>query len=90
MARTVQLPESAEQGSNLVWWWWREGPTYREKVRTSSRRHSRVQQAPPLILKNLSKMAAVATLPKDVSRLGQEVKLFGKWETQECVLSSVG
>ena len=24
-------------------------------------------------------------LPKDVSKLGQEVKLFGKWETQECV-----
>jgi len=29
-------------------------------------------------------MAAVATtLPKDISRLGQEVKLFGKWDTQE-------
>ena len=25
-------------------------------------------------------------LPKDISKLGQEVKLFGKWETQECVL----
>ena len=31
-------------------------------------------------------MAAVQTLPKDVSKLGQEVKLFGKWDTQECVL----
>jgi small subunit ribosomal protein S5e len=30
-------------------------------------------------------MSAVQTLPKDVSRLGQEVKLFGKWDTQECV-----
>jgi hypothetical protein len=30
------------------------------------------------------KMAAVATtLPKDISKLGQEVKLFGKWDTQE-------
>lgn len=29
------------------------------------------------------KMAAVQTLPKDVSRIGQEIKLFGKWETQE-------
>ena len=32
-------------------------------------------------------MAAVQTLPKDVSKLGQEVKLFGKWDTQECVLA---
>lgn len=32
-----------------------------------------------------SKMAAVQTLPKDVSKLGQDVKLFGKWDTQECV-----
>jgi hypothetical protein len=31
-------------------------------------------------------MAAVQTLPRDVSRLGQEVKLFGKWDGQECVL----
>jgi hypothetical protein len=30
---------------------------------------------------------AVQTLPKDVSKLGQEVKLFGKWDTQEFVLS---
>ena len=28
-------------------------------------------------------------LPKDVSKLGQEVKLFGKWETQECVYTFV-
>lgn len=28
-------------------------------------------------------MATVSTLPKDVSKLGQEIKLFGKWETQE-------
>jgi hypothetical protein len=33
----------------------------------------------------ISKMAAVATLPKEVSKLGGEVKLFGKWETQEFV-----
>ena len=31
------------------------------------------------------KMAAVQTLPKEVSKLGQEIKLFGKWDTQECV-----
>jgi hypothetical protein len=30
-------------------------------------------------------MAAVRTLPVEVSRLGQDVKLFGKWDTQECV-----
>jgi hypothetical protein len=30
---------------------------------------------------------AVQTLPRDVSRLGQEVKLFGKWDTQEFVPS---
>ena len=35
------------------------------------------------------KMAAVQALPKDVSKLGQEVKLFGKWDTQECVLRFV-
>ena len=34
------------------------------------------------------KMATV--LPKDVSKLGQEVKLFGKWETQECVFVLLG
>ena len=34
------------------------------------------------------KMAAVQTLPKDVSKLGSEVKLFGKWDTQECVTVS--
>jgi small subunit ribosomal protein S5e len=32
-------------------------------------------------------MATVQTLPKDVSKLGQEVKLFGKWDTQEFVPS---
>jgi hypothetical protein len=32
-------------------------------------------------------MAAVQTLPKEVSKLGQEVKLFGKWDTQEFVQS---
>lgn len=32
------------------------------------------------------KMTAVQTLPKDLSKLGQEVKLFGKWDTQECVI----
>jgi len=26
---------------------------------------------------------AATTLPKDISKLGQEVKLFGKWDTQE-------
>ncbi|KAF7790382.1 hypothetical protein EIP86_001337 [Pleurotus ostreatoroseus] len=32
-------------------------------------------------------MAAVTTLPKEVSKLGSaEVKLFGKWDTAECVL----
>jgi small subunit ribosomal protein S5e len=30
-------------------------------------------------------MATVQTLPKEVSKLGQEVKLFGKWDTQEFV-----
>jgi small subunit ribosomal protein S5e len=32
-------------------------------------------------------MTAVQSLPKDVSKLGQEVKLFGKWDTQEFVPS---
>lgn len=36
------------------------------------------------------KMAAATTLPKDVSKLGQEIKLFGKWETQEYVGPSCG
>ena len=31
-------------------------------------------------------MATVQALPKEVSRLGQEVKLFGKWETHGYVL----
>ncbi|KAF8893986.1 40s ribosomal protein s5-1 [Infundibulicybe gibba] len=26
---------------------------------------------------------ATTTLPKDISKLGQEIKLFGKWDTQE-------
>jgi small subunit ribosomal protein S5e len=30
---------------------------------------------------------AAQTLPREVSKLGQEVKLFGKWDTQEYVLS---
>ena len=30
-----------------------------------------------------SKMAVAMALPKDISKLGQEVKLFGKWDTQE-------
>lgn len=33
-------------------------------------------------------MATVQALPKDVSRLGQEVKLFGKWETHGYVLQN--
>ena len=33
-------------------------------------------------------MAATA-LPKDVSKLGQDVKLFGKWDTQECVMITI-
>ena len=32
-------------------------------------------------------MAAVETLPPSISKLGQDVKLFGKWDTQEYVLS---
>ena len=32
-------------------------------------------------------MAVVQTLPKEVSKIGSEVKLFGKWDTQECVFS---
>ena len=32
------------------------------------------------------KMTAVQTLPREVSKLGSEVKLFGKWDTQECVI----
>ena len=31
-------------------------------------------------------MATVSALPKDLSKLNGEVKLFGKWDTQECVL----
>lgn len=28
------------------------------------------------------------TLPKEISKLGQEIKLFGKWDTQEWVIGS--
>jgi small subunit ribosomal protein S5e len=28
-------------------------------------------------------MATTTSLPRDVSKLGQEIKLFGKWDTQE-------
>src|ERR1700722_186522 len=28
-------------------------------------------------------MVTVTTLPKEISKLGQEIKLFGKWDTQE-------
>jgi small subunit ribosomal protein S5e len=28
---------------------------------------------------------SATTLPKDISKLGQEIKLFGKWDTQESV-----
>lgn len=28
---------------------------------------------------------AATTLPKEISKLGSEVKLFGKWDTHECV-----
>jgi hypothetical protein len=34
-------------------------------------------------------MATAGALPKDISKLGQEIKLFGKWDTQEFVSSSV-
>ncbi|KAI0915743.1 ribosomal protein S5, variant 2 [Taiwanofungus camphoratus] len=34
-------------------------------------------------------MAAVQTLPKDISKLGQEVKLFGKWDTQEVEVKDI-
>ncbi|PPQ70558.1 hypothetical protein CVT24_000047 [Panaeolus cyanescens] len=34
-------------------------------------------------------MAAVATLPKDISKLGQEVKLFGKWDTQDVEVKDI-
>jgi small subunit ribosomal protein S5e len=30
------------------------------------------------------------TLPKEISRIGQEIKLFGKWDTQEYVQRSLG
>jgi small subunit ribosomal protein S5e len=33
-------------------------------------------------------MATVQALPKDVSKLGQEVKLFGKWETHGYVVQN--
>jgi hypothetical protein len=33
----------------------------------------------------LSQRKMAATLPKDISKLGSEVKLFGKWDTQESV-----
>jgi hypothetical protein len=28
----------------------------------------------------------MTSLPKDVAKLGQEIKLFGKWDTQEFVM----
>ncbi|TFY53799.1 hypothetical protein EVG20_g9964 [Dentipellis fragilis] len=34
-------------------------------------------------------MAAVQILPKDVSKLGQEIKLFGKWETQDVEVKDI-
>ncbi|THH17715.1 hypothetical protein EW146_g3137 [Bondarzewia mesenterica] len=34
-------------------------------------------------------MASVQTLPRDVSKLGQEVKLFGKWETQDVEVKDI-
>ncbi|KAI0051802.1 40S ribosomal protein S5-1 [Auriscalpium vulgare] len=34
-------------------------------------------------------MAAVQTLPKDISKLGAEVKLFGKWETQDVEVKDI-
>jgi len=34
-------------------------------------------------------MAAVQSLPRDVSRLGQEVKLFGKWDTQDVEVKDI-
>ncbi|KAH9986527.1 40S ribosomal protein S5-1 [Russula compacta] len=34
-------------------------------------------------------MAAVQTLPKEVSKLGQEVKLFGKWDTQDVEVKDI-
>ncbi|KAF9049851.1 ribosomal protein S7 domain-containing protein [Panaeolus papilionaceus] len=34
-------------------------------------------------------MAAVATLPRDISKLGQEVKLFGKWDTQDVEVKDI-
>jgi hypothetical protein len=37
----------------------------------------------PLHTINFANMALATTLPKEVSRLGQEIKLFGKWDTQE-------
>ncbi|KAJ3574531.1 hypothetical protein NP233_g1696 [Leucocoprinus birnbaumii] len=53
-------------------WWAQQGQTY-------------VQGSPWIDLKTSSqniKMAAT-TLPKEISKLGQEVKLFGKWDTQD-------
>lgn len=43
-------------------------------VESFSHQHSR---------RSTSFKMASTTLPKDISRLGQEVKLFGKWDTQE-------
>ncbi|KAH9940481.1 40S ribosomal protein S5-1 [Epithele typhae] len=34
-------------------------------------------------------MAAVQTLPKEISKLGQEVKLFGKWDTQDVEVKDI-
>lgn len=90
--RTVQLQRKLPTHANLVLQWRAQQVQTSDRcVRLRSRPHRPRRFNSPKGLSRLpqdskpSKMAAVQSIPKDVSKLGQEVKLFGRWDTQECV-----
>ena len=81
------------RGANLVVVWPRQqrqtvSPVSPVPTRCRRRRSHLVSRKRSLSVlpQDTIKMAAVTTLPKEVSKIGSEVKLFGKWDTQECVL----
>lgn len=81
------MPET----SNLILQWRSTTRSNKRSAGAYTRPHrlrrSHPRKGPCASLKNPTlKMAAVQALPKDVSKLGQDVKLFGKWDTQECVM----
>jgi hypothetical protein len=55
-----------------------------ETVQFSASSHLLLAAAAAVAPTHLAHTMATA-LPKEISKLGAEVKLFGKWETQECV-----